>query len=81
MSLRDAAHRRAAARAERRSQVRQRAQAVREGMDAAASALAPTAGKQAPGTFRHLYSSRDDALSVFEDAAGHVVAVNAARLA
>lgn len=54
---------------------------MRETVRAQAVALEAAPSKQTPGRFTHLYSSRDDAMSVFADAAGHVVAVGTARLA
>ncbi len=67
-------------RAARRAEVAEQARAVRESMRSQAAALEMAPSKQAPGTFVHLYSSRDDAMSVFADAAGHMVAVPTARL-
>lgn len=81
MSAGGKASRRAKAQAAKRAEAEHLANDVRERLHANAFALAAAPGKLAPGTFSHLYSSRDDALSVFEDAAGHVVAVGTARLA
>lgn len=71
---------RKAARAEKRAQVAAHAQAVRERVGSQAGAVATAPRKDTPAKLHHLYSSRDDALSVFEDAAGHVVAVHSKRL-
>ncbi len=78
---RSAANQQAQARAARRAEVAEQARAVRETVRAQAVALEAAPSKQTPGRFTHLYSSRDDAMSVFADAAGHVVAVGTARLA
>lgn len=81
MSARGRASRRGEEQAAKRAEAARLASDVRERFHANASALTTAPGKLAPSTFCHLYSSRDDALSVFEDAAGHVVAVGTARLA
>lgn len=78
---RQAAVEREQGRAARRAEVAEQARAVRESMRSQAAALEMAPSKQTPGTFVHLYSSRDDAMSVFADAAGHMVAVPTARLA
>lgn len=67
-------------RAKRRAEVEARARAVRSDMGRQAGAVAPAPSKATPAKLHHIYSSRDDALSVFEDAAGHVVAVRSRHL-
>ncbi len=81
MSLRDKLKQRRAAKDARRACVDEQAERVREQARAHATAMHPAPSTQTPGTFSHLYSSRDDVLSVFEDASGHVVAVDSRRLA
>lgn len=80
-SKRSTADQRARERAARRAEVAEQARTVRESMRTQMAALEAAPSKQTPGTFVHLYSSRDDAMSVFADAAGHMVAVPTARLA
>ena len=77
---RDAGDKRNATWDPRRAETDRLAGKVRERLRGQGSALGAAPVKSTPGTFSHLYSSRDDALSVFEDAAGHVVAVGTARL-
>lgn len=80
-SKRSTADQRARERAARRAEVAEQARAVRASVQAQMAALEAAPSRQTPGTFVHLYSSRDDAMSVFADAAGHMVAVPTARLA
>lgn len=68
------------ARARKRDAIDARAEAVSADAGRCAGAVAAAPSKATPARLRHLYSSRDDVLSVFEDAAGHVVAVNSKRL-
>lgn len=86
MSVRAKLRQRADRRAEKRAKVAEQASSVRSSVQEhaerlGASHLAQAPSNQMPATFHHLYSSRDDVLSVFEDASGHVVAVGTARLA
>lgn len=68
------------ARARKRAAIDARAEAVRADVGRCAGRVAAAPSKRTPARLHHLYSSRDDVLSVFEDAAGHVVAVHSKRL-
>ena len=74
------ADRYAQVRAARRAEVDERARTVRANAGLYGAALSEAFDRRTPATFSHLYSSRDDALSVFQDGEGHVVAVGTARL-
>lgn len=81
MSIKDRLANRARKREERRARLDEKAHAVRQGADALMRTPVRGHDGPVPGTFCHLYSSRDDILSVFEDGSGHLVAVESARLA
>lgn len=83
MGIGDDLRSRARKRAQRNARLEKRAQQVRAAADAQArpDALEAAPSKQTPAALTHVYSSRDDVLSVFEDAQGHLVAVHSRRLA
>lgn len=85
MGIGDDLRNRARKRAQRNARLDEQAQQVRAAADAQAQprpdALEAAPSKRTPASLTHVYSSRDDVLSVFEDAQGHLVAVHSRRLA
>ncbi len=56
-----------------------KAASTKDGRPGDSAVHAPSA--HVPATFRSLYSSRDGALFLYEDAQGHLTAVDASKLA
>ena len=80
MSVRERLAARASYRKERKARIDRVAEGVRTGNEGGMH-LETAPSRLAPGTFSHLYSSKDGALCLFEDAEGHLTSVNAKRLA
>lgn len=71
---------RRSARAKKANDVSRRAKRLRQAVIGSKTPLACAPNSNEPAQLSHLYSSRDDALSIFEDKLGHIVAVQSNRL-
>lgn len=65
----------------KRSERSQSAEHAQDGRHCSAEKGIPKSLKQEFAEFRLIYTSRDDAISVFEDPAGHLCSVRTDRLA